>query len=838
MTTRNSPLRINELSRITRTLFRQHHHGVGLFVLIATLFVLSFLAGLQPPMQFRVFMAGEVADSDVVAHRSLTVEDTEAAKIKRNQVAMLQPTVFDLSVTEIAALRQKIFGMLKLINGQETSPEAQDALRASLAEKLATPVSSDLLAQWMSPEVQEYVLSTGLPWFEDRLREGVVGDVRLALPSKNGIIVRDVDTKAETLRPDVSDIRDVPAVLAAFTQKLRSAEKLTPQGRRAVLVLFSPLIMPTLTLNREATQALGNAVAQTVEPVYYHIQKGEVVVYQGERVTREKQLKLQSLYQKQEGLIHSRTVAGTFVFSLILTLGLFMAPSGKPGTPLRKKDFLFISLLLFVFGIAAKGTYMLVGKVVQPQDIALVIHFFPVAGAAGLCALIFAARRYCVVGLLISLFACVMLKADLPLFLFFFLSAMLNTWLVIRAQSRQDVVIGIIPLALGQIIIALGSGWLEGFRGGNTFLWLFGIVSLNAFISIAILFAISPIIEMAFRYTTRFLNAFISIAILFAISPIIEMAFRYTTRFRLMELMNLEQPLLQDLMVAIPGTYHHSLVVSNMVEAGAKAVGANSLLCKVAALYHDIGKLAYPDYYIENQFNGPNRHDKLAPAMSALILLSHVKKGTELAAQHHLGDEIEDIIRQHHGTGLIKFFYAKAKESGENPRIEDYCYPGPRPQTREAAIVMLADAVEASSRTLTDPTPARIKTHIDTIMKGIFSEGQLDESELTFKDLHKLSESFARILTGLFHQRIAYPDLNKDKRTVAYAASSVMPGSSGAAAPNGPEQQGAAPAAPHTPVPPSTNPGPPIDLVYPVVPGPPKPVNKGPLSMKPVGKRP
>ena len=231
MTTRNSPLRINELSRITRTLFRQHHHGVGLFVLIATLFVLSFLAGLQPPMQFRVFMAGEVADSDVVAHRSLTVEDTEAAKIKRNQVAMLQPTVFDLSVTEIAALRQKIFGMLKLINGQETSPEAQDALRASLAEKLATPVSSDLLAQWMSPEVQEYVLSTGLPWFEDRLREGVVGDVRLALPSKNGIIVRDVDTKAETLRPDVSDIRDVPAVLAAFTQKLRSAEKLTPQGR-------------------------------------------------------------------------------------------------------------------------------------------------------------------------------------------------------------------------------------------------------------------------------------------------------------------------------------------------------------------------------------------------------------------------------------------------------------------------------------------------------------------------------------------------------------------------------------------------------------------------------
>ena len=249
--------------------------------------------------------------------------------------------------------------------------------------------------------------------------------------------------------------------------------------------------------------------------------------------------------------------------------------------------------------------------------------------------------------------------------------------------------------------------------------------------------------------------------VLFAVSPIIEMAFRYTTRFRLMELMNLEQPLLQELMVSIPGTYHHSLVVANMVEAGAKAVGANSLLCKVAALYHDVGKLAYPDYFIENQFNGPNRHDKLAPTMSALILGSHVKKGTELAAQHHVGDEIEDIIRQHHGTGLIRFFYNKAKELGENPRIEDYCYPGPRPQTREAAIVMLADAVEASSRTLSDPTPARIKNHIDTIIKGIFADGQLDESELTFKDLHKLAESFGRILTGLFHQRIAYPDVSK-----------------------------------------------------------------------------
>lgn len=266
------------------------------------------------------------------------------------------------------------------------------------------------------------------------------------------------------------------------------------------------------------------------------------------------------------------------------------------------------------------------------------------------------------------------------------------------------------------------------------------------------------------------INSLLSLILLFAVSPVLELAFGYSTRFRLMELMSLEHPLMQELMVTIPGTYHHSLVVANMVEAGAKAIGANSLLCKVAALYHDAGKLTYPEYFIENQFGGPNKHDKLAPSMSALIITSHVKKGTELAERYKLGQEIIDIIRQHHGTRVIRYFYQKAINMGERPRESDFSYPGPRPQTKEAAILMLADSVEASSRTLTDPTPARIRTHIDTIIKGIFSEGQLDESELTFKDLHYLSENFQRILTGIFHQRIAYPPAKNEGKQEGKAA--------------------------------------------------------------------
>jgi putative nucleotidyltransferase with HDIG domain len=211
-------------------------------------------------------------------------------------------------------------------------------------------------------------------------------------------------------------------------------------------------------------------------------------------------------------------------------------------------------------------------------------------------------------------------------------------------------------------------------------------------------------------------------------------------------------------MLSMPGTYHHSLLVANLVEAGAKAVGANSLLCKAAALFHDTGKLHHPEYFIENQFDGVNKHDRLSPSMSALILNAHVKKGVELAEANRLGKEICSIIREHHGTRLMPFFFQKAVALGENPRPEDYSYPGPRPQSKEAAIVMLADMVEASSRALSEPTPARIAGHIDKILHDVFVDGQLDEVDLTFKDVHKLSVSFRRILTGLFHQRIAYPD--------------------------------------------------------------------------------
>lgn len=244
--------------------------------------------------------------------------------------------------------------------------------------------------------------------------------------------------------------------------------------------------------------------------------------------------------------------------------------------------------------------------------------------------------------------------------------------------------------------------------------------------------------------------------------PLVEMALGYTTGIHIMELGSLDHPILRELMINAPGTYHHSLVVSSLSEAAAREIGADHLVAKVAALYHDIGKVKKPDYFIENQKGGPNRHEKLAPSMSALILISHVKEGIELARKHRLGKAIMDIMAQHHGTRTIDYFYNKAVEerraAGEPlPSRENYCYPGPRPQTREAGLVMLADTVEAASRSLANPTMSRVQKLVQTQINKIFAEGQLDDCELTLKDLHGIAKSFHTILGGIYHQRIEYP---------------------------------------------------------------------------------
>ncbi len=242
--------------------------------------------------------------------------------------------------------------------------------------------------------------------------------------------------------------------------------------------------------------------------------------------------------------------------------------------------------------------------------------------------------------------------------------------------------------------------------------------------------------------------------------PVFEYVFRITTNISLMELTDTKNLLLRRLIMETPGTYHHSLVVGNLVEAAAERVGANALLGRVASYYHDIGKLKKPAYFSENERLSKSKHDSLIPSMSSLIIVSHVKDGVDLAIKHKLPKEIVDIIRQHHGTNLVYYFYKRATEMGnevEPVNENDFRYPGPKPSSREAAIIMLADSVEAASRSLERASSSKVGTLVHDIVTSKFEDGQLDECDLTLKNLHTIEETFVHILMGSLHQRVKYP---------------------------------------------------------------------------------
>ncbi len=239
--------------------------------------------------------------------------------------------------------------------------------------------------------------------------------------------------------------------------------------------------------------------------------------------------------------------------------------------------------------------------------------------------------------------------------------------------------------------------------------------------------------------------------------PLLEGLFTVTTDITLLELADLNRPILRRLMLEAPGTYHHSLVVGSLAEAGAAAIGGNPLLARVGAYYHDIGKIDKAEYYIENQSSARNRHEKLSPTMSCLIIESHVREGAEIARKEKLPRAIQDAILEHHGTTLMSFFYQKALTQDRETEERDFRYPGPKPRSKETAVLMLADAVEAAARSLTEPTPSRIRGVVTRILDARVKDGQLDESPITFEDLAKVREGFIPILTALFHARVHYP---------------------------------------------------------------------------------
>lgn len=468
------------------------------------------------------------------------------------------------------------------------------------------------------------------------------------------------------------------------------------------------------------------------------IRKGEIVVREGQVVTTEEAGKLSLISDAIKDRRPFLPVIGFFAFTAVFILmSYFFAARNIRKFSTFPKDLLLMAVIFsgVLLLMRFSGTIEILMKEAFPAPSSVYVYIIPIAVGPMLVRLL--------------------LNSETALIFAAFTSIMAGFFIGGSVEIAAYSLIGGVVAAMGvrhcthrSIVIRAGL--------------ILGAVNAVTILSIAFIKGGTASLEPVFMIVAGLLNGLITAVLAVGIAPLLEAAFQYTTNIRLLELSRMDHPLLKELAVRAPGTYHHSIVIGTLVESAAESINANPLLARVAAYYHDIGKLRMPAYFIEN-VSDENKHDKLAPSMSSLILINHIKEGVDLARHYRLGQEIIDIIEQHHGTSLISYFYQKAK-SQEDPETTggidetSYRYPGPKPQTKEAGLVMLADAIEAASKTLDDPTPDKLQWLTQKIVNKIFTDGQLDECELTLKDLHSITKSFNRVFAGIYHQRIDYPE--------------------------------------------------------------------------------
>lgn len=468
------------------------------------------------------------------------------------------------------------------------------------------------------------------------------------------------------------------------------------------------------------------------------VKKGEIIVREGQRIGPEEELKLAGLSAiAQKRLpITGHLFFLFFIFFSFITIVYEFADRNIKKFTLSEKDFIF-SAALTVFTVLLIKVSLVVFERFAPDHASLLFYVFPLFLFGIVMRIILFSEAVVVFSTILGVAAAFIVDNSLPIFVYAFLGNLVASYFSGQVEKRSTM---------------LGAGFFAALIMSFVMCLFHGLLG-------------RPFAELPLTVTLILLGGVGSSLMTAGLLPVIEHTFDYTTNFKLLELANLDDPLLEEMMLSAPGTYHHSMLVGNLCKAAAESIGAHPILTRVAAYYHDIGKLKMAHYFIENR-QDDDAHRNLSPSMSSLIILSHVREGVELAQEYRLGKKIYEIIRQHHGTSLVSYFYQRAKDM-EDPGLslideKDFRYAGPKPQTREAGIVMLADAVEAASRTLEDPTPKRIETHVQNIIEQIFLDGQLDECELTLKDLHAIQKSFITILIGIFHQRIEYPERTSD----------------------------------------------------------------------------
>ena len=713
-------------------------------------FVLALILSPQVLVRVPTYVVGSIATNNIKADHEFLVEDTASTEQKRLTAGEEALSVYDYD-REMESKRSHAvmdaFITAQKIHHQALREENNETTELSARTAFSEAFGGELTGDEMK-FVEKYGYSFAVANDIVRLIEALykrghlVNDAFSEGDLKKGILARDINSQ------QVMEVRDLSTAIYPddVDTILRNGAENTLSGkdedyRALCFSLARKMVEPNLTFAKNETEKHRKEMMASVRPVFYKVQKNEMIVREGEKITLTDVNKLNALYTGSDGewFLNLSIFIGMFLTILILSIVLYLLIRHRlPTVDNTSIDIIFLAagavlqLLLIKAGIF----------ICEAMDTAFPFvtgdtchHALPFTVCAMLVTVLLDRDIGIVFAVFTSILAVFLFENPLSMLIFSFLGTVIAAYYIAHCRQRSAF---------------LKTGLLVG-----------GVNVLSV-ICLSLISGTFLDMKTVFESAMGLAGGVLSGVIVAGIVPLFEYLFGYITDIRLLEHANLNQPVFQQMVMIAPGTYHHSAIVASMAEAAAESIGANSLLAKVSAYYHDIGKIKKSNYYIENQQNWENKHDHLSPKMSSLVIISHVKDGVELARKYKLGRAITDIIRQHHGTRLVNFFYEKAKKESKSSRNKilesDFRYPGPKPQTKEAGIVLLADVTEATSRSLKNPTPSRIRNLVDEWVKKIVDEGQLDESNLTFRDLSKISENFTRILTGIFHHRIDYAE--------------------------------------------------------------------------------
>lgn len=752
-----------------------------LLVLVTTALI-SYRGG-KLPAEIKV---GQIAPYDIKADRDYEIVDQEAtAKSRAEALQNVKSTyTFDpyLGAGLAERLRTAFEEMRRLIktySAQSSEPTDKFAFK-QLSEGQMRELKNtwvNMVGADISPKDWKFLIDNE---FSDEMLDKIdetiitimsnpiIPDLKVLLEEKDkGVAVRVLPAAGDTKKAEETNW-DLAKMESAITVEEMKKDvlkgKYIPenlsidvQENRMVISISAALIQPNMIFDTQETEVRKNAAMKDIKNSVISLQSGESIIRGGSRYEPWHLKVLEGIRAEKSARSLPLEMVGSFllIFTIYLVVFLFGRRYVRKFAPARR-DMVFMGalmiLMLLILRISMFLTSAIYGITLNDIPRAALTYAIPLAAAAMLIRFIINCETAALFAVVLAAFSGLVMQGNVYFTAFTLISSLAAAFSISHVDKRSSII---------------QSGILAG------------LINAVIVISIHLINAASVIEPLSLNNAlwyllSAFINGVSCAVFVLVIAPLAESVFGYTTDIKLLELANLNHPLLRELIIRAPGTYHHSHLVGILAETAAEAVAANPLLARVAAYYHDIGKIKKPQYFTENMPEGENVHENLSPHMSALVIGSHVKEGLDLAKMYKLPDVITAMIPQHHGTKKIGFFYQKAKDSTD-PTLQkveekDFKYPGPRPQSREAAILMLADGAEAAVRSIKDKTQPRIQQVVENLVDKSFTEGQLSECELTLKDLNEIAKAFTRILSSIYHQRIEYPketlEKNKDEISV------------------------------------------------------------------------